>query len=504
MVTSLFKKILIANRGEIAVRVIRACHELGIGAVAVYSEADISSNHVKFANEAYSLGEKPMSYLSIKKIIKLAKKAEADAIHPGYGFLAENPDFVKACEKEGITFIGPGASAMLTMGNKLLARKTMKGARVPIVPGTTKAINNLEEAKEAIKKIGFPVLIKPAAGGGGKGMMLVHKWEDFSESFESAQRIARSAFGDDEVYLEKYMEKPRHIEVQIMGDKKGNVVHLFERECSVQRRHQKIIEEPPSTFLTEELRKKMCDTAVRAAKAIGYVGAGTIEFIADKNKNFYFMEMNTRLQVEHPITEWVTGVDLVKEQIRVAAGLPLSFKQKDLKQHGHSIECRIYAEDSSNNFTPSPGTITYLEIPEGPFIRNDASIYPHYTVPVYYDPLIAKLSVWASTREAAINKMKDALSRYKILGIRTTESFLRDLLDDSEFRSGHYDTHLVARFLEKKTVKTKYTRAEIYAALIASTIKAYERFSLTPESTSSKSSQWKTVARREGLRDHEL
>ena len=337
MVTSLFKKILIANRGEIAVRVIRACHELEIGAVAVYSEADISSNHVKFANEAYSLGEKPMSYLSIKKIIKLAKKAEADAIHPGYGFLAENPDFVKACEKEGITFIGPGASAMLTMGNKLLARKTMKGARVPIVPGTTKAINNLEEAKEAIKKIGFPVLIKPAAGGGGKGMMLVHKWEDFSESFESAQRIARSAFGDDEVYLEKYMEKPRHIEVQIMGDKKGNVVHLFERECSVQRRHQKIIEETPSTFLTEELRKKMCDTAVRAAKAIGYVGAGTIEFIADKNKNFYFMEMNTRLQVEHPITEWVTGVDLVKEQIRVAAGLPLSFKQKNLKQHSHSI-----------------------------------------------------------------------------------------------------------------------------------------------------------------------
>ncbi len=498
MATSLFKKILIANRGEIAIRVIRACRELGIRTVAVYSEADITNNHVKFADEAYRLGKEPFSYLKIKKLIKIAQKSGAQAIHPGYGFLSENPKFAKACEKAGITFIGPTPFAIEAMGNKLTAKKTIKKAGVPIVPGSLEPINTVQEAKSIIQEIGMPLLIKPAAGGGGKGMILVTKEEELEDAFASSQRIAESAFGNAEIYLEKYMENPRHIEIQILADKKGNTIHLFERECSVQRRHQKLIEETPSPFLTPELRKKMCSAAVKAAKAIGYVGVGTIEFIVDKNKNFYFLEMNTRLQVEHPITEWVTGIDLVKEQIWVAAGHELKLKQKDLEQKGHSIECRIYAEDPRNNFTPSPGRITYLEIPEGPFIRNDSSMYVGYEVPIHFDSLIAKLSVWERTRDLAIAKMKAALSEYKILGIKTTDPFLKEVLDNEDFKSGHYDTHLVEKMIEAGIKKQKLSKGEIYAAIIAASIHAYNKFSHKLEQQAV--SPWQIEARHEGMR----
>ncbi|MBI2609323.1 MAG: acetyl-CoA carboxylase biotin carboxylase subunit [Deltaproteobacteria bacterium] len=501
MATSLFKKILIANRAEIAVRIIRSCKELGIQTVAVYSKVDTASNHVKFADEAYLIGEEPMSYLNCEKIIKIAKKAGADAIHPGYGFLSENTEFVELCEKEKIVFIGPDKEVMHCMGNKLTARKAMEKAHIPIIPGTLKPIRNAGEAKKTAKDIGYPVLLKPADGGGGKGMMLVHKDSEVTEAFEAAQRISKRAFGSDQIYIEKYLEKPRHIEVQILADKNGNTVHLYERECSVQRRHQKIIEETPSPFLNDAIRQKICETAVKAAQSIGYINAGTIEFIVDKNHNFYFMEMNTRLQVEHPLTEWVTGVDLVKEQIKIACGEKLSFKQKDIPQRGHSIECRIYAENPEENFLPSPGKIIYLEIPEGPFIRNDASIYAGYEVPLFYDPMIAKVSVWAKDREGAISKMKFALSQSKILGIRTTESFLISLLENKDFVSGSYDTHLVQKHLGKKIAKKGFEEKEIHAALIASTIHAYEVSSIKPLLSESKTSPWLLQARQEGIRN---
>lgn len=441
----MIKKILVANRGEIAVRVIRSCRELGISSVAVYSEADRTSLHVRLADEAYYIGPAPssLSYLVINNIIEAAKKSGADAIHPGYGFLSENAEFSKRCEKEGIIFIGPSSYAIDTMGDKITARKKMQSANVPVVPGTTEPITDLKKAVEVIMDIGLPVMIKASAGGGGKGMRLVTKEEDIVSSINSAKSEAQAAFSNDEVYIEKYINSPHHIEFQIVADKHGNCVHLFERECSVQRRHQKVVEETPSPIMTPDVREEMGKHAVAAAKAVNYAGAGTIEFIVDDDLNYYFLEMNTRLQVEHPITELVVGIDLVKTQIKIADGEPLEFKQEDLKQTGHAIEVRIYAEDPDNNFMPNPGTIEHISEPLGIGVRHDGYVYTGYEIPIYYDPLISKLIVWAPTRSEAIDRMKRALYAYKITGIKTSIPFLARVLDVPDFVNGKYNTHFI-------------------------------------------------------------
>lgn len=445
----MIKKVLIANRGEIAVRIMRSCREMGIPTVAVFSDADRSAMHVRYADEAYNIGPAPSaeSYLNISRIIEAAKKSKADAIHPGYGFLSENADFSERCRQEGIEFIGPGPDAIRQMGDKITARKTMIAAGVPVVPGTVEKITNLEDARKTILEIGLPVMIKASAGGGGKGMRLVKNEEDIESSLRGARSEAKSAFGDDAVYIEKYIESPHHIEFQILADKHGNAVHLFERECSVQRRHQKVIEETPSPLLTPAVRAEMGASAVAAAKAAHYHGAGTIEFIVDDKLNYYFLEMNTRLQVEHPITERVVGVDLVKEMINISNGLPLSFKQEDLKQGGHAIECRIYAEDPDRNFMPSPGTIRHISEPLGLGVRHDGYVYEGYTIPIYYDPMISKLIVWAKTRDEAIDRMRRALHEYKITGVKTSIPFLARIMESPVFRSGNYNTH----FIEENT-----------------------------------------------------
>jgi acetyl-CoA carboxylase, biotin carboxylase subunit len=441
----MIKKILVANRGEIAVRIMRSCREMGIPTVAVFSDADRAAMHVRYADEAYHIGPAPSieSYLSIDKIIEAAKKSKADAIHPGYGFLSENASFSERCKQEGIEFIGPDASAIRQMGDKITARKTMIAAGVPVVPGTVDKITDYAEALKTIREIGLPVMIKASAGGGGKGMRLVKKEEDIESSLSGARSEAKSAFGDDSVYVEKYIESPHHIEFQILADKHGNVVHLFERECSVQRRHQKVIEETPSPLLTPSVRAEMGAHAVAAAKACNYHGAGTIEFIVDDNQNYYFLEMNTRLQVEHPITERVVGVDLVKEMINVSNGLKLPFKQEDLKQSGHAIECRIYAEDPDRNFMPSPGTIRHISEPLGLGVRHDGYVYEGYTIPIYYDPMISKLIVWAKNRDEAISRMRRALHEYKITGVKTSIPFLARIMEAGAFKSGKYNTHFI-------------------------------------------------------------
>ncbi|MBI4947455.1 MAG: acetyl-CoA carboxylase biotin carboxylase subunit [Bacteroidetes bacterium] len=454
----MIKKILIANRGEIAVRIMRTCRELGIPIVAVYSEVDRPSMHVRYAEEVYCIGPSPSSesYLVIDKIIEAAKKTGADAIHPGYGFLSENAAFSERCKKEGIIFIGPDAYAIATMGDKITARKTMLKAGVPVVPGTTESITDENKAIEIVKEIGVPVMIKASAGGGGKGMRLVKKMEDVIPSVRAAQSEAKAAFGNDAVYIEKYIASPHHIEFQILADKHGNTIHLFERECSVQRRHQKVIEETPSCLLTPEVRKKMGEIAVTAAKAVKYHGAGTIEFIVDNDLNFYFLEMNTRLQVEHTVTERVVGVDLVKEQINIANGLPLTLKQENLFQDGHSIQCRIYAEDTDNNFMPCPGIIRHVREPHGFGIRIDGYVFEGFEIPIYYDPLIAKLIVWGKTRDEAIKRMKRALYEYKITGIKTSIKFLERIMDAKDFVSGKYNTH----FIENNEVFLFESRAD--------------------------------------------
>ena len=441
----MIKKILVANRGEIAVRIMRSCREMGIPTVAVFSDADRSAMHVRYADEAYHIGPAPSvdSYLSIDKIIEAAKKSKADAIHPGYGFLSENASFSERCKQEGIEFIGPNASAIRQMGDKITARKTMIAAGVPVVPGTVDKITDYAEALKTIREIGLPVMIKASAGGGGKGMRLVKKEEDIESSLRGARSEAKTAFGDDSVYVEKYIESPHHIEFQILADKHGNAVHLFERECSVQRRHQKVIEETPSPLLTPAVRAEMGAHAVAAAKACNYHGAGTIEFIADDNQNYYFLEMNTRLQVEHPITERVVGVDLVKEMINIANGFELPFKQEDLKQSGHAIECRIYAEDPDRNFMPSPGTIRHISEPLGLGVRHDGYVYEGYTIPIYYDPMISKLIVWAKNRDEAISRMRRALHEYKITGVKTSIPFLARIMEAGAFKSGKYTTHFI-------------------------------------------------------------
>ena len=434
----MIKKVLIANRGEIAIRVMRSCREMGITTVAVYSEADRSSLHVRYADEAYFIGPSPSneSYLVIDKIIEAAKHSGADAIHPGYGFLSENAVFSGRCKKEGIIFIGPQARAISTMGDKITARETMIAAGVPVVPGTKEAISDEQEAVKTAAKIGLPVMIKASAGGGGKGMRMVKEEKNLLDAIRAAKSEALSSFGDDSVYIEKYIESPHHIEFQVLADQHGNVIHLCERECSVQRRHQKVIEETPSPLMTPELREKMGQDAVAAARAVDYEGAGTIEFLADNDRNYYFLEMNTRLQVEHPITEEVVGIDLVKQQILIASGKKLSLKQEDIVQSGHAIECRIYAEDPDNQFMPSPGRIRYMTEPSGPGIRTDGYAYEGYEIPLYYDPLISKLVAWAQTREEAIGRMKRALHEYKIGGVKTSINFLERVMGNKTFIKG--------------------------------------------------------------------
>ncbi len=441
----MFKKVLIANRGEIAVRIIKACQEMGIKTVAVYSEADRKSPHVELADETINLGDPAPSesYLNIAKIIKNATSVKAEAIHPGYGFLAENPDFAKACQDSGIKFIGPTPEVIRLMGDKIEAKNTIAQANIPVIPGYNGIKQDLTTLIKEGKKIGFPLLVKATAGGGGKGMRIVHAESELEQSIESAKREAKSAFGNDSVFLEQYIDKPRHIEFQILADEQGNVIHLFERECSIQRRHQKIIEETPSPALTPKLRESMGKAAVAAAKTVGYTNAGTIEFMVDGKQNFYFMEMNTRLQVEHPITEATTGIDLVKWQLRIASGMPLTLKQSDIIPRGHALECRIYAEDPSNGFLPSIGTLEKVEIPIGPNVRNDTGVETDFPVSPYYDPMLAKLTVSSENREESINKMIWALSHYVVLGVTTNISFLKKVLDHLEFRKGNITTHFI-------------------------------------------------------------
>ncbi len=441
----MIKKVLVANRGEIAVRIIRSCREMDISTVAVYSDADRSALHVLYADEAWHIGPSPSteSYLNIENIIRTAHLSGADAIHPGYGFLSENPDFSARCREEGIIFIGPSPNAISMMGDKITARTTMTEAGVPVVPGTKDKIESEEEALKLIGEIGLPVMIKASAGGGGKGMRLVTSDKDVTTALRGARSEAGTAFGDDSIFIEKYIEAPHHIEFQILADSHGNVIHLFERECSVQRRHQKIIEETPSPILTPERRLQMGEAAIAAAKAVDYQGAGTIEFIVDQDLNYYFLEMNTRLQVEHPITERVVGVDLVKEQIHIANGKPLQLRQEDLKQQGHAIECRVYAEDPDNNFMPAPGKVTHIDIPYGVGVRVDGSIYEGFEIPLYYDPLIAKLIVWGKDRMEALERSRRALQEFKITGVKNNLRFLERILHAKDFVGGNYTTHFV-------------------------------------------------------------
>jgi acetyl-CoA carboxylase, biotin carboxylase subunit len=449
----MFRKVLVANRGEIALRVIRACRELGIRTVAVYSEADRESLHVRFADEDVCIGP-PLardSYLNIPRLIAAAEVTGAEAIHPGYGFLAENAEFAEICERSDIVFIGPGAEQIRLMGDKSVARRTMAEVGVPTVPGSPGAIEEAADALEIARGIGFPVIIKAAAGGGGKGMRVAPEEASFTGHFQMAQNEARAAFGDGSVYIEKYLAKPRHIEIQIVGDRHGRIAHLGERECSIQRRHQKLIEEAPSVAVSAELRERMGEAAVRGARAIGYHSAGTVEFLLDEDGSFYFMEMNTRIQVEHPVTELVTGIDLVKEQIRVAAGEPLSIEDGPVVLRGHAIECRINAEDPARNFAPSPGLITTFHAPGGPGVRVDSHAYAGYVVPPYYDSLIGKLIVHGATREEALVRMAIALESFIVEGVHTTTPFLLELLADERFRNGDIDTKFVDRWMADRS-----------------------------------------------------
>jgi acetyl-CoA carboxylase biotin carboxylase subunit len=454
----MFKKLLIANRGEIAVRIARACREMGISPVTVYSDADRASLHVRVADQAVHIGPSPSSesYLVIDKIIEAAKKTGAEAIHPGYGFLSENADFAEAVERAGLVLVGPPVSAMRLMGSKTSARRTAQTAGAPVVPGTVSALASIADAERVAGEIGYPIMLKAAAGGGGKGLRLVRSAEEISAAFSLAQSEAASSFNDPSLYVEKYIESPRHIEIQLIGDRFGNVVYLGERECSLQRRHQKVLEECPSPMVDAQLRKEMGEAAVSIARAAGYVNAGTIEFLVDSHRDFYFLEMNTRLQVEHPVTELVTGRDLVHEQIKVAAGERLSFTQDEIVMRGAAIECRIYAEDPANKFLPSPGRITRLVTPAGPGVRYDGGSYQGWEVPIYYDPLVAKLCVWAETRDAAIQRLARVLNEYVVEGINTTLPFFRAVVHSEEFRRGDFDTGFIDRFLNSKKLALEF------------------------------------------------
>ncbi len=500
----MFNKVLIANRGEIAVRIIRACRELGLETVAVFSEADRNALHVRYADEAYLLGPAPSreSYLRADKILDIAKKSGANAIHPGYGFLAEREDFAAKCADLGITFIGPKPSSIAAMGDKGKARATVIKANIPVVPGT-EAVGNMtdDDLLNIAPSIGFPLLIKATAGGGGKGMREVKSLEEMPTLLQSARREAESSFGDGNVYLEKLVEGARHIEFQIMADSQGNVIHLGERECSIQRRHQKLLEEAPSPFLDDELREKMGSVAVKSAQAVDYVNAGTIEFLVDKDRNFYFLEMNTRLQVEHPITEMVTGVDIVAEQIRIARGRQLSYTQEQIHFKGHAIECRVNAEDPFNGFMPSTGRITHSILPTGPGVRVDTGVYPGFEITPYYDPMIAKLIVWGETRAQAILRMRRALEEYRIVGVRTNIPFHQTLMDSHRFMGGQFDTRFVEeRFSMDGSTEIKNSNAEI-AAILATLVahKQTERSAQIVRRNERDTSNWKWVGRWERM-----
>lgn len=500
----MFKKVLVANRGEIALRVIRACRELGIKTVAVYSEADADSLHVQYADECYFVGaaEPSQSYLNIDKIIEAAKRSGCEAIHPGYGFLSQIPAFAEACAKNGLEFIGPPAEVLKKMGNKVEARKAAAEAGVPVIPGSLKPASCPEEAIEIAEEVGYPVLVKAVYGGGGKGMRLVKNEDEMRQVLETAALEAQSSFGSREIYVEKFLPRARHIEFQILADKKGRVIHLGERECSIQRRYQKLIEETPSPFMTAELRKEMGSSAVKIAKAIKYVNAGTVEFLVDQHGNYYFLEMNTRLQVEHLITEMVTGIDIVKEQIKIAAGEELAYKQRDVKIHGHAINCRINAEDPYENFTPSPGTVTNLRLPGGPGVRIDTHLYVGYTVSVFYDSLVAKLAVWGLNRSEAIKRMRNALDEFVIEGVKTTIPFHKRIMEDEDFLKGDIHINFVDEKIEKLLPKKALTEEEIAAltAVLANQAGEAKIKALIPRREQRGVSLWKLAGRGMGLR----
>jgi acetyl-CoA carboxylase, biotin carboxylase subunit len=513
----MFKKILIANRGEIAVRVIRACHEMGITAVAVYSEVDRAALHVRKADEAYPIGAAAAaeSYLNIGKILDVARQSGAEAIHPGYGFLSENARFAQACVDVGVKFIGPKVAAMNAMGSKTRARQAMERAGVPFVPGTSRGLESIEEAEEVAARIGYPVMLKAAAGGGGKGMRLVHTPDQLKSSLDAARSEAERSFGDGEVYIEKAILNPRHIEMQILADEHGNTLYLGERECSLQRRHQKVLEEAPSPIVDLDMRRRMGEVAVRVARAANYTNAGTVEFLVDQRKNFYFLEMNTRLQVEHPVTELVTGLDLVHLQIRIAAGEKLPLRQEDVQIRGHAMECRIYAEDPDNDYFPSPGKITLLLEPSGPGIRTDSGMYEGWMVPMDYDPLLAKLIGYGSDREQAIARLTRALDEYFVGGIKTNIALFRRILADPDFRAGKLDTGFLDRLLQQEPAdhqqddrkkddpqreQVAAIAAGIFAMLGASADVVGERASGASPEKAVISSNWHSASRREALR----
>lgn len=494
-----FKKILVANRGEIAIRVMRAARELGIKTVAIFSDCDRTSLHVRYADEAYPLGGNLPSetYINMEKILNIAKKCGADAIHPGYGFLAENDEFARECEERGIKFIGPSPETMKKMGDKVEARKTAERANVPIIPGTKEAVNDVKEAIKVAREIGYPVMLKAKAGGGGKGMRLVKSDDEMESAFRLASSEAKSAFGDPSLYIEKALLNPKHIEVQIIGDEYGNIIHLFERDCSIQRRHQKIVEESPSPNITDEMRNKIIASAVKVAKEAGYTNAGTVEFLVD-GENYYFLEVNARLQVEHPITERLTGVDIVKLQIKVAEGNKLELSQDDVKRAGHAFEFRIYAEDPFNNFVPSPGKVKKIFLPGGFGVRVDTGIYEGFEVPIYYDPILMKVIVWDKTRELAIEKAKRSLKELNIIGIRTNLPFHLWLLTQEEFIKGNYST----KFVDEKFRGISEEKWKTEGSIIAGCIMYLEeRERILPQrKEESKVSMWVLAGRMENAR----
>jgi acetyl-CoA carboxylase biotin carboxylase subunit len=493
----MFKKILIANRGEIACRVIRACRDMNIGSVAVYSEADRDALHVRMADEAFHIGPAPSSesYLREEKIIDVAKESGSEAIHPGYGFLSENANFVRNVTNAGITFIGPPPEAMDAMGGKISARRIAIDAGVPVVPGTTEPLSSLEHAQATANEVGFPIMLKASAGGGGKGMRLVESADELKSAYENARSESLASFGDDAVYIEKAVVRPRHIEIQVFSDSRGNHVHLGERECSIQRRHQKVIEEAPSPINSEELRSAMGECAVKVARAVNYVGAGTVEFlVSDIDRSFYFLEMNTRLQVEHPVTELITGIDLVREQINVAAGKPLSFSQNEIRLNGHAIECRIYAEDPESNFMPSPGKIVRLDVPQGPGIRDDGGVYEGSDVSIFYDPMISKFAVWGRNRGEAIDRMRRGLDEYQINGIKTTLPFFREVIRDDVFIEGTLDTGFITAF-EQRRGEADIEPDDVKIAFIAAALSAATSQRPQAVATPAADSKWGKAAR---------
>jgi acetyl-CoA carboxylase, biotin carboxylase subunit len=494
------KRIFIANRGEIAVRIIRTCREMGLTAIVGYSDADRTSLAVRLADEAYRIGPPPSieSYLNIPRLIELMKQTKCDAAHPGYGFLAERSAFAAACEEAGITFIGPRSEVIETMGDKIRARQAVKASGMPVVPGTMESLKNIEAAYSFAREFGFPIMIKAIAGGGGKGMRLAKNERELEDGFHLAKSEAEAAFGDPSLYLERKIEQPHHVEVQILADHHGNIVHLGERECSIQRRHQKVIEESPSPFISSETRRRMTNVAVKTASDLGYSNAGTMEFLVDADQNFYFLEMNTRLQVEHPVTEAVTGVDIVREQIRIAAGEELTISQNEISQRGAAIECRIYAEDPEHSFLPSPGKITALRVPGGPGIRDDTGIYEGFEVPVHYDPLLAKLIAWGRTRGEAIERMTRALEEYQILGIKTTIPFYERVMRNPQFICGNVTTAFIDEVFREEDESREHPLEHI--AIIAAAISQFESSAAIVSQPPQGQNPWKALARIEGLR----